>query len=210
VLRQFRDVDKGYDALMKRLVELANPQVRVGVHAAEGQRREAGIRLAKKEGKFHLRGRGGARPVTVLDVATWAEFGIGQPMRSWLRAWYDGGRQQNFADIQKMMVRVLAGKVPLNRALEQLGQRFVGLIQRRLRQRDMRVDQRLLVVKLLQVRLIALHRVDDAIADAPGLDQRGAQRVESRHARRGNAPATRNTAAVGRGALLILVDFDRH
>jgi hypothetical protein len=134
VLRQFRDVDKGYDALMKRLVELANPQVRVGVHAAEGQRREAGIRLAKKEGKFHLRGRGGARPVTVLDVATWAEFGIGQPMRSWLRAWYDGGRQQNFADIQKMMVRVLAGKVPLNRALEQLGQRFVGLIQRRLAQ----------------------------------------------------------------------------
>ena len=135
--------DKGYRALMARLVEMSRPQISVGVHASDGAEREVDRQTAKRvlKGGLGARARKVLRAsgatlkqsrVTVLDVATWAEFGIGQPMRSWLRAWYDEYYHQAQQDIRKQMQSVLAGKKPLSVALDQLGLRFAGLIQRRI------------------------------------------------------------------------------
>ena len=117
-----RDIDHGYRALMNRVRRLGKPQISVGLHAKEGDV------MHKAEPGEH------AQPVTVLAVGTWAEFGLGQPERSWLRAWYDGARSAAFADIRKMMALVLAGKIPLDQAMNKLGLRFVGQIQHRIAQ----------------------------------------------------------------------------
>jgi hypothetical protein len=112
------DIDHGYRALMSRMRTLGKPSISVGLHAKEG-----GV-LHKPEP-----GQKNTSPVTVLAVGTWAEFGLGQPARSWLRAWYDATRSSAHRDIKKMMALVLAGKMPLEQALNKLGLRFVGQIQ---------------------------------------------------------------------------------
>lgn len=78
--RKLRDVDQGYQALVRRFYALEDtPVIDVGVLEAEG----AKVHEGGPEGD-------GTRPVTVLDVATWNEFGTGQiPERSFIRAWFD-------------------------------------------------------------------------------------------------------------------------
>ena len=113
---RFKETDRGYSVLLKRVLELAKPRISVGVHAAEGG-------AAKTNG------------TTVLDVAMRAEFGLGQPMRSWLRAWYDEHYRVGYDEIRKVLQTVISGKRALTPSLEMLGQRFVGLIQQRISQR---------------------------------------------------------------------------
>lgn len=113
------DRDQGYDALRKRLEGLHGARVKVGVHAKQGAAQHKGD---------------DAEPVTVLDVATWAEFGIGQPERSWLRAWYDSTNAKSRAEISRALKAVVAGKTDANAALNRLGARFAGEIQARIAQ----------------------------------------------------------------------------
>jgi hypothetical protein len=115
-----RDTDRGYAALMQRVLAIAHPRIAVGIHEAQG----AATKKTREEGA----------PPTVVDVAAWAEFGIGQPERSWLRAWYDGYHRQGHKEIARMLATVIQGRQPMQRGLEQIGQRFVGLIQLRIAQ----------------------------------------------------------------------------
>lgn len=114
VSTQFRDVDKGFRALQKRVFGLLNPSVSVGVTAKSGAQKTDG-------------------GMTVLDVANIHEFGLGTvPERSFLRAYID----ENQGRIQKMLVvlleSVVAGKRSPQQALDILGAKMVGEIQARI------------------------------------------------------------------------------
>lgn len=79
------DKDRGARALVRQIGSVNKVAVDVGV---------LGAKASAPDGQ-------GA---TVGDVATWAEFGIGQPMRSWCRAWCD----EQGAVVQALSRRALA------------------------------------------------------------------------------------------------------
>lgn len=112
-----RDVDKGYDALVKRFYALDDaPAIDVGVLEAEGS-------------KDHEGGGG----VTVLDVAIWNEFGTEDiPERSFLRAWFDENVTKARELVRRLLENVVVGKRKLAEVPEVLGATFVGQIQKRI------------------------------------------------------------------------------
>jgi hypothetical protein len=93
VTASVRDRDRGARALVR-----AYGRISAGDRVAEVG--VIGERAAAPEG--------GAGGVTVGDVATWAEFGLGQPQRSWLRAWIDGHQREIAALIKQELARELA------------------------------------------------------------------------------------------------------
>jgi hypothetical protein len=69
---------------------------------------------------------------TVGDVATWAEFGIGQPERSFLRAWFDANQARCKTALSRLAKSVLDGKRTKEQALETFGLWAQGEIQKRI------------------------------------------------------------------------------
>lgn len=121
--RKVRDVDQGYQALVRRFYALEDtPVIDVGVLEAEG----AKVHEGGPEGD-------GTRPVTVLDVATWNEFGTGQiPERSFIRAWFDENLPGARELVRRLLESVAAGKRDLATVPEVLGTTFVAQIQKRM------------------------------------------------------------------------------
>lgn len=71
-------------------------------------------------------------PVTVAQVAEWAELGIGQPMRSWLRGFVDEAGPEIERRIAIETKAVLEGKRTRAQALARVGAWIVGGIQARI------------------------------------------------------------------------------
>lgn len=113
-----KDKDKGYRALIVRARDLAHSvPVRVGIHDADGGK-------AYKDG------------TTVLQVATWQEFGTETiPERSFLRAWFDIERVKIQASMVAISKAILSGKYTREQGLNLLGLRWVGEIQKRMSNR---------------------------------------------------------------------------
>lgn len=107
--------DKGLNALLKRLKD-EKWTLTVGVHGAEGSAKEE-----TSGGKL-----------TVLDVATVNEYGLGVPERSFIRSWADETETTNAASLRKIAKTVLAGKYDIKTGLTRLGLRFVAQIQARI------------------------------------------------------------------------------
>lgn len=105
-----KDQDRGYRDLLVRLKK-AKTSVSVGILQEEG---------AQEHGK-----------TTVLDVATYNEFGLGVPERSFLRAWFDLNHKTVREQFSKLMRKVVKG-LELQNALDQLGLWMVGSIQKRI------------------------------------------------------------------------------
>lgn len=108
--------DKGYKKLLRTVFEFGAPNIAVGVQEADG---------AKKHN-----GKGNA---TVVEVATWQEFGTKYiPARSFLRAYVD----ENSARLRQMMFVLMQSVIKGSRTKEQavniLGQKMVGEIQARI------------------------------------------------------------------------------
>ena len=111
------DRDRGWKKFRARGKELSKqPGVTVGLHAAEG-------------GKQHKAGNDRGPPLTVLDVGTIHEFGLGLPERSFIRAWFDAAKPENYALAHRMLVRVMLGQISVEDALNQMGAYFAGQIQ---------------------------------------------------------------------------------
>lgn len=70
---------------------------------------------------------------SIAQIAEWAEFGLGQPQRSWLRAWFD----ENKSQIESMLQRQLAQAFKESQSFEWAAERFAlwvqASIQRRIR-----------------------------------------------------------------------------
>lgn len=109
-----RDVDKGYNALVKRVFGLGRPTIDVGVLDADEPKEQDPA-------------------LTVLEVATWMEFGTDKvPPRSFIRAWFDENEERARQAVAVMLTAVVMGKYTKTRALHLLGQKFVGEIQKRI------------------------------------------------------------------------------
>lgn len=67
---------------------------------------------------------------TMAEIATYHEFGIGVPQRSFLRAWADQDRQKIEATLRRLTVRVIAGKLTREQAYEQFGGWAQGQVQK--------------------------------------------------------------------------------
>jgi hypothetical protein len=70
--------------------------------------------------------------VTVGDIATWAEFGIGQPQRSWLGGWIDEHEKDLDPIISAELRAILKGDRTREQAAARLGAWIVGSIQQRI------------------------------------------------------------------------------
>jgi hypothetical protein len=107
-----RTVDRGATALLARLRERARA-VEVGILGAEARREE---------------GAG----VTVADVAAWAEFGLGQPRRSWLVDWIEANGPALTERTKIESRAIIAGDRTKAQALGRLGLWIQGQIQQRI------------------------------------------------------------------------------
>jgi hypothetical protein len=109
-----RDIDKGAKKVVRSIRKTGKKKLFVGIQGKEAeQEKENGI--------------------TVAMVAAFAEFGLGNnPERSWLRAWVDENKTLIENDIRKVSILIAKGKLTEEKALEILGLKFVGEIQRRI------------------------------------------------------------------------------
>lgn len=119
------DTDHGYRARLDAIYGIRNPQIEIGILEAEGAE-------AKK-----LPGGGTASGVTVLDVATWMEFGYHHAAgnfevlpRSFVRAWFDHNERAIRELVARVMKSVIAGKIDKEQALERIGLWAAGGMQK--------------------------------------------------------------------------------
>lgn len=71
--------------------------------------------------------------VTVVDIAAIHEFGLGNnPVRSWLRAWFDQNEVQLREDIRRGYRRVISGEINLETLGIAIGTKSVASIQERI------------------------------------------------------------------------------
>lgn len=110
---QIKDVDKGYRDRMKQIDRAKKASIEVGIMGdAGGDPKKGGPGL------------------TVLDVATFHEFGLGVPERSFIRGWFDVYQETARKQISAMLKSVIAGKRSKSQAMELLGVRWVAEIQK--------------------------------------------------------------------------------
>lgn len=115
-----RDVDRGYQALLKRAK--LRGKITVGIHAREGD-----------EPKEPHEGEQAQSGLTLLQVATWLHFGTEtQPPRPFVSGWFDENQDMAKEAVSRMARQVLEGKVTRDQAMERLGLFFVGKMQLRL------------------------------------------------------------------------------
>lgn len=109
------DKDKGAIARMRAIAELKRRAVDVGVIGAKASATHAD-----------------AGGMTVADVATIHEFGLGQEERSFIRGYVDESKPKVNALIERMGKAVLSGKITPATGFEALGLKLVGNIQERI------------------------------------------------------------------------------
>lgn len=112
---EVRDADKGLKDLIKRVFEMKQAQIHVGILEADAA-------------KPHEGGGG-----TVLAVATVHEFGLGHvPQRSFLGSYFDENAGRHRSQIRAMLQSVIKGKRTPAQMLDLLGLQWVGEIQKRI------------------------------------------------------------------------------
>ena len=99
-----RIIDRGANKVLRETSNRRRRNVDVGV-------------LGSKASRPHQ----GDAGISVADVAEWAEFGMGQPQRSWLRAWVDANEDLINERIDNEMEAVLRGHRTADEALKRIG-----------------------------------------------------------------------------------------
>lgn len=70
--------------------------------------------------------------LSVGEVASMNELGIGVPERSFLRAWFDENKAMIERDLQQVIKKTLRAQLTIDEGLSLLGAKYVGSIQRRI------------------------------------------------------------------------------
>jgi hypothetical protein len=114
-MSEVKDVDHGYQQLVKRVFAFSRPTISVGILEEDGNAPH------------------GKGDVTIIEVAVWQEFGTENiPARSFIRAWFDENEDKLREELKTLMVEVVKGTRTKEQILELLGQRAVGQIQARM------------------------------------------------------------------------------
>jgi hypothetical protein len=118
-----RDIDRGFAAMLRRLTRAAQEhELTVGIHEVEGSE-------PKKESD------GETGPATLAEIASYHEFGLGVPRRSFIADWADENKARHEEQLRKMAQAIVAGKVDSpETGLARLGALYVGEVQRRIAQ----------------------------------------------------------------------------
>jgi hypothetical protein len=117
-----KDTDHGYNATLARLAAAA-AELTVGIHEAEGS-------VAKEvpEGEEPP-----DEPLTVVDVASFHEFGLGVPRRSFIADWFDEKQSEHESQLRKMAQAVVTGKVEsVEQGIARLGSLYAAEVQKRI------------------------------------------------------------------------------
>ena len=120
---QLKDVDKGYQDFLKRVNTAKSASIDIGIMGDRGI-------TAVKDVHGNGEPRGGKRILTVLDIATFHEFGLGVPERSFIRGWYSSFQATAHKQIRAMLESVIRGRRDKSQAMELLGVRWVAEIQK--------------------------------------------------------------------------------
>jgi len=107
-----RDEDRGYADLVKTIFAMGSPKVSVGIHEEDGAHDHGGM--------------------TVVDLASIHEFGLGVPERSFIRAWFDENEDRAKEAMRRLLVSVLEGKNKPEQAVEKFALWVVGEMQARI------------------------------------------------------------------------------
>lgn len=110
------DVDKGAKKMLERIRKASGPHtITVGIHDEDGSATEKDSDL------------------TVADIATMAEYGIGQPRRSFVADWADEYASEHVTNLRKMGAALVKGRIAsVDQGLNQLALLYVGLMQGRI------------------------------------------------------------------------------
>lgn len=112
-----RVIDRGYRAFMRKVGAAAKGRgVTVGVHGEAG-----------------AAGASGADGLTVADVATANEFGLGVPERSFVRRWFETHETDNVEILTRAGEAIVRRGMSVDAALERAGLAFVASMQDRIR-----------------------------------------------------------------------------
>ena len=110
-----RVVDRGADDILTAVREAAKGmEVRVGVIGKEAEAQHQ------------------ADDLTVADIASSHEFGVGVPQRSWLRDWCDEHQRANERELRLAAASILRGRSSLLQEAHRFGVASVGSIQERM------------------------------------------------------------------------------
>lgn len=92
-------------------------EITIGVHADDAS---------------HTHGTGDG--LTVGDIATFMEFGtVSVPQRSFIRAWFDTNQDYIASTLKTQMAQVVAGRRPLEQALDRCALAFEGSVKQRIK-----------------------------------------------------------------------------
>lgn len=141
------DRDRGYRALLLGIAKLAEePYVTLGIHEDVGARRD-------EDG------------ATVAEYATFNEFGMGVPERSFLRSTVDEDREEIARRLETAITDQLDGRRTVGQALERLGLWTVGRVKKKIRDlRDPPNAPRTIALKGSDNPLIDTGRMRNSIA----------------------------------------------
>jgi hypothetical protein len=107
--------DKGYNALLKRLVKKKPTKVTVGIHEAEGS---------------EAHGDGGASTAEVAEIH---ELGLGVDQRSFIAGWVDENEGEIEGQLRQLGEAVIKGTIASpEQAMERFGLHAVGGMQKRM------------------------------------------------------------------------------
>ncbi len=107
------DRDMGYRALVDTIFKFGKPKILVGVLERDGSLDHGG-------------------EMTVADIATINEYGLGVPERSFLRAWFDDNQYRAQEALRLLFISVIEGKKTKEQALELFGLWVQGEIQKKI------------------------------------------------------------------------------
>ena len=133
------DKDLGYAKLVRRVFDLAKSKPRIAVGILEGERKTSPVggapSLAADEEHPLEKEEGGEAPnrapVTLIEIATWNEFGTWNiPARSFIGSWFDGNSARMRDVLVPQLQSVVEGKFLPDVALERVGLWAVGQIQK--------------------------------------------------------------------------------
>lgn len=118
---KLKDTDRGWKKYKARATEMKRGAgVTVGIHAQEG---------AEPHGRPS---KTNEPPQSILLIGYWNEFGLGVPERSFIRAWFDAAKGENYELAKRMLEAILHNKISMETALEQMGAKFAGEVQKRI------------------------------------------------------------------------------
>lgn len=116
--RRIIDRDRGYQELLRNVgAARGGSVVKVGIQGPKA--------TAPKSGD-------NSDGLDLVTVASFHEFGLGVPERSFIRAWADENGDRIKAVLRRLAQQVAKGKISVDQALEQFGVWAVGQVQMRI------------------------------------------------------------------------------